>query len=144
MRTLARDLVEGLPSKAFRDEARALFHFVRDEIRYLGDVNEVETLQAPDVTLAQGQGDCDDKATLLASLLQAIGHPTQFVAVGFTEYGVFEHVYLRTLAGDRWIALDPSVTAADGECAPRYSGDPCPGEMGWEPHNTVSIMVENT
>jgi transglutaminase-like putative cysteine protease len=142
IRDTASRIVEGLPSQAFRDEARALFYFVRDDIRYLGDVNEVETLQAPDVTLGTGQGDCDDKATLLASLLQSIGHPTQFVAVGFSDPGVFEHVYVRTLVGDRWIALDPTVTG--GECAPSYVGEPCPGDMGWEPPNAVSRMIENT
>src|SRR5260221_3118787 len=142
IRSTAQDLVEGLPSKAFRDEVRALFNFVRDDVRYLGDVNEVETLQAPDVTLASRQGDCDDKATLLASLLQSIGLPTQFVAVGMSEPGVFEHVYVRTLVGREWIALDASTEG--GECAPRFTGDPCPGEMGWEPPDAVSVMVENT
>lgn len=142
IRDTARNLVEGLVSQAFRDEARALFYFVRDDIRYLGDVNEVETLQAPDVTLANGQGDCDDKATLLAALLQSIGHPTQFVAVGFSEPGIFEHVYVRTLIGDRWISLDPTVEP--GTCAPTYTGEPCPGEMGWEPPDAITRMIENT
>lgn len=140
IRDTASNLVEGLPSQAFRDEVRALFYFVRDDIRYLGDVNEVETLQAPDVTLGTGQGDCDDKATLLAALLQSIGHPTQFVAVGFHEPGIFEHVYVRTLVGDRWIGLDPTVQG--GACS--QTGEPCPGQMGWEPETPFPPMVENT
>lgn len=141
IRDTARNIVEGLPSQAFRDEARALFHFVRDEIRYLGDVNEVETIQAPDVTLAAGQGDCDDKATLLAALLQSIGHPTQFVAIGFSEPGVFEHVYVRTLIGERWLGMDPTIIPA---CEPSHTGEPCPGEMGWEPPDAITRMIENT
>jgi hypothetical protein len=142
IRDTAKNLVEHLPSQAAHDEVRALFHFVRDEIRYLGDVNEVETIQAPDVTLASGQGDCDDKATLLASLLQSIGFKTQFVAVGFSEPGVFEHVFLRALLGNHMVSLDPTVEG--GACSPNYTGEPCPGEMGWEPPDQIAVMVENT
>jgi transglutaminase-like putative cysteine protease len=142
IRRTAANIVEGFPSQAFRDEVRAVFGFVRDDIRYLGDVNEVETLQAPDVTLSTGQGDCDDKAILLASLLQSIGYKTQFVAVGFGEPGVFEHVYVRVLLGTVMVGLDPTVE--NGACAPTYTGEPCPGDMGWEPPDAVTHMIENT
>ena len=142
IRRTAANIVEGFPSQAFRDEVRALFSFVRDDIRYLGDVNEVETIQAPDVTLATGQGDCDDKAALLAALLQSIGYKTQFVAVGFSEPGVFEHVFVRVLLGNQMISLDPTVEG--GACAPAYTGEPCPGDMGWEPPDQIAVMVENT
>ena len=73
IRAKAADLVATVPGQAFRHEAEVLFEFVRDRIRYLGDVNGVETIQAPDVTLAVRQGDCDDKSTLLAALLESIG-----------------------------------------------------------------------
>lgn len=97
-------------------EVRALHAFVRDSIRYVGDINGVETVQSPDKTLEYGYGDCDDKSVLLASLLESIGHPTRFVAIGF-QSGVYEHVYVETLIGTRWIALETTE----------------PVEAGWAP-----------
>lgn len=138
IRDQASYIVEGLPSKAFRDEVTALFAFVRDEIRYLGDVNDVETIQTPPTVLESRQGDCDDKATLLSALLQSIGHPTRFVAVGFEEAGVFDHVYVKTLIGNQWVALDATIEPQ------ACDSPPCPGSVGWEPPNPVAVMVENT
>ena len=102
--------------KDYSCEVRTLHAFVRDSIRYLGDINGVETVQAPQKTLEYGYGDCDDKSVLLASLLESIGHPTRFVAIGFAP-GVFEHVYVETLIGTRWIALETTE----------------PVEAGWSP-----------
>jgi len=93
-----------------------LYRFVRDSIRYVQDVNEIETVQEPQKTLEFGAGDCDDKATLLAALLESIGHPTRFVAIGF-EPGIFSHVYVESRIGDSWVAMETTE----------------PVEMGWEP-----------
>lgn len=128
VRGKARELVEVLPSKAFYDEVRALFYFVRDNIRYLGDVVETETLHTPDVILNYRQGDCDDFSVLLASLLESINHPARFIAVGFTAPGDFEHVYVEALVGNTWVPLDASVEDA---------------EPGWSPPEAVSRMVEH-
>ena len=106
MREFACSLVSMLPPKAWRAEANVLFVFVRDRIRYIFDPVDVETVCSPDVTLAIGQGDCDDKAVLLATLLECIGHPCRFVAVGYSEPNVFEHVYLETKIGEDWIACE--------------------------------------
>lgn len=79
-------------------EARALFSFVANRVRYTRDVEGVETLQAPWITLAESSGDCDDKATLLAALLKASGNRARlsFRAVGTDPRnpGIFRHVYL--------------------------------------------------
>lgn len=112
IRNRAADLVAFVPGQGFREQARLLFQFVRDQIRYLGDVNGVETIQAPDVTLSLGYGDCDDKATLLAALLESIGHPARFVAVGFGAPGEFDHVFLETKIGSDWIPMETTVDDA--------------------------------
>lgn len=109
IRSKAADLVESIHGHAFRDQARVLFEFVRDQIRWLGDVAGVETIQAPEVTLTVGYGDCDDKSTLLAALLMSIGHPARFVAVGFSRPNEFQHVYVETKIGADWVAMDPST-----------------------------------
>lgn len=110
IRERAASLVQHLPQKSWLAEVKALHAFVRDGIRYLKDTNGVEVVQTPVVTLAVEHGDCDDKATLLATFLEAIGHPARYVAVGF-EPGRYSHVYVETKVGPKWIPLE---TTADG------------------------------
>lgn len=122
--TLARSLIAHLPQKDWFNEAKVLHRFVRDEIRYVKDVAGVETVQTPDVTLSLKSGDCDDKSVLLAALLESIGHPTRFVAIGFKPDD-FVHVFVETRIGTSWIALETTE----------------PVEMGWSPKNVVSRLA---
>ena len=126
IRQQALDLVANLPPKQWAAEVRALFEFVRDQIRYVHDTNGVETIQWPTVTLSVGQGDCDDKASLLASLLETIGHPSRFVAVGKTP-GTYSHVFVQTLLGAKWVSLDATMNVP----------------MGWAPSQVGSVMIAN-
>ncbi len=102
---LAQDLISDLPQKDYAGEVRRLFYFVRDRIRYRHDVRGVETLQTPEATLRLKQGDCDDKSTLLAALLESIGKRTRFVAVGFVP-GQFAHVYPQVNLAGKWLGLE--------------------------------------
>lgn len=111
---LARRLTMKLPQKDWSGEVRALHAYVRDGIRYLKDTNEVERVQTPLVTVDIGTGDCDDKSVLLATLLEAIGHPARFVAVGF-EPGHFSHVYVETKIGPKWIPLETTAYMQPGQ-----------------------------
>lgn len=104
---LARDLTRGVTAKDWIAEIRTIFDFVRGTIRYTLDPNEIETLFTPDKLLQHGSGDCDDMATLLATLLESAGHPTRFCAVG-ERAGDLTHVYVETRVGDTWISLDPT------------------------------------
>lgn len=128
IRAIAQELTFDLPQKAFRAEAEALFEFVRDQIRYQWDIADVETLQTPVVTLDNRVGDCDDKATLLAALLESIGHKTRFIAAGFNGLGDIEHVFVETKIGPDWIAADAT--------------EPVP--LGWiPPHIRTRITWHN-
>lgn len=126
IRRLAGTLVEHLPQKDFTGEVEALFDFVQHNIRYLGDIAEVETLQTPLVTLENGFGDCDDKSTLLAALLESINHKTRFIAAGFNG-GPIEHVWVQTRIGDQWIGLDATE----------------PNSVGWEPPGITSARLSH-
>lgn len=103
---LARSIVAGLRQKDYRGEAARIHAFVRDRIRYVRDIRGIETLQTPEKTLEIGQGDCDDKSTLLATLLEVIGHPTRFVAVGIAPSTRISHVYVETRLGNRWVPAE--------------------------------------
>lgn len=124
IRVLAQNLTAHLPSKKFTAEAKEIHRFVRDDIRFVKDIEGVETLQTPVQTLQLGSGDCDDKAILISSLLASIGHPTRFIACGFFP-GMFSHVFTQTKIADQWISL---------ECT-----EPWP--MGRHAPNIKSIMV---
>jgi hypothetical protein len=80
VRDLASNLTKG---KATRDDKlRALFDFVADDIRYVNYVSGEWWLpNRPQQLLARREGDCDDKALLLITLLKAVGIEAQEVMV---------------------------------------------------------------
>lgn len=122
-RNLALSIVQGLPQKSFLKQIQLLHEFVRDRITYIKDIHGVETVQTPDVTMHLRAGDCDDKSVLLASLLESIGHPTQFIAIG-TNPERFSHVFVETKFGSQWVSLDPTE----------------PYAAGWRPPGIVKVM----
>ncbi|HMJ54093.1 MAG TPA: transglutaminase domain-containing protein, partial [Polyangiaceae bacterium] len=72
VRRIAAELTKG---KKSRDEkVKAIFEFVADDIRYVNYVSGEWWLpNRPQQLLARRQGDCDDKAILLVTLLKAVG-----------------------------------------------------------------------
>lgn len=127
IRSLALSLVEGVPAKDDSEEVERLFLFVRDGIRYVRDIYGVETVHTPPEVLRIGQGDCDDKSVLLASLLESVGYETAFKVAGYNGPD-YEHVYVCVRASDGgWVHLDPT----EFECA------------GWEaPGRTAEAYVQ--
>ncbi len=107
-------------------EACALFEWVRDHVRYVRDIVDVETLTSPGKMLEQLAGDCDDQAVLLAALFESVGYPTRFVVTAYNIPGRYEHVYLQVCVDGQWIDCDPTEREA----------------FGWAPPNPLSIMIE--
>lgn len=105
--------LQGAPERSGRAELGALLSWVRDRMRFLRDPVDVEFLQSPSVLLesirrtGEAWGDCDDLATLYATLAEAAGYPTRFVVQG-PEAGDFTHVLVEVDAEGRWLAVDPS------------------------------------
>lgn len=112
-------LTAGLPQKDYAGEVRALFDFVQNNIRYVRDIDGVETLHTARRVLQNGAGDCDDKAILLTAMLKSLSHGAAFHAVGYNRPNALEHVFVEAQPGKRgpWIALDPTE----------------PQPMGWSP-----------
>lgn len=107
----------GLASKDFTGEAQRLFKFVRDEIRYIKDIEGVETLHSAEWVLRLRAGDCDDKAILLAALLLSIGHTPRFKAVAFDPDN-YSHVWTQDLLGGAWVDMEPTELVAFGQAVP--------------------------
>lgn len=121
---LSRYLVANLQQKDFFGEAALIQQFVRDQIRYVKDPRGVETIQTPVKTLEIGQGDCDDKSILVATMLETLGHRCLFVAVGFDKN--FCHVLVKCFLNNEWVAVETTE----------------PVEIGWYPKNVTNEMIE--
>jgi len=123
VRELALKLTRHLPQKDFDGEIAALFDYVQNSIRYVRDINGVETVQTPIKTLEYGAGDCDDKALLLAAMLESLGHETRFYAVGFRP-STISHVLLECkLINGKWLALETTE----------------PVRLGWTPPGVMEF-----
>jgi transglutaminase-like putative cysteine protease len=125
VRNMALDLTGHLPPKDRSSELTALQHFCRDRIRYVNDVDGVETIQTPVQTLNLRAGDCDDKATLLCALAASIGFATRFCAIG-VRGEEFSHVMAQARLGDDFINCETIISGA---------------EVGWFPPDATSFMM---
>jgi transglutaminase-like putative cysteine protease len=97
-------------------ELAALFAFVRDQVRFTGDIVGVETLQAPHYTLHTMAGDCDDRAVLLTALARSVGIPARLsfrvIAANPRRPGTFSHVYVVANVKGQDVALDPTYSTS--------------------------------
>lgn len=138
MRALARDgsksaqirnsavcLIWLQPARNELHEIESIFNFVRDSIRYVRDPLCFESVATPEQVISLGYGDCDDKSTLLASMLESVGYPTRFVVAGY-RMPQPDHVYVQVFANGEWIDADPT------EFMP----------LGYAPPNPVFIEYE--
>lgn len=122
MRELALSIVNHVRGdKNFAAEVRAIHAYVRKNIRYRKDINGVETLASPIKTLEYRAGDCDDQSVLVATLLEAIGHPTRFVAIKMKPFGPFVHVFTETKIGPRWVPVETTENWPVGMAPPKFS-----------------------
>ena len=122
---LARSIVRHVPEKNIWQECAAIHAWVRDCIRYVNDVEGVETIATPPQTLEMRAGDCDDKALLSGTLLQAIGYKARYLAIAFDEPGAFEHVFAEVRINQRWVPLETTE----------------PVEFGWAPYSPFPPMI---
>ena len=122
IRQAALRITQACRQKDYSCEVRQIHAFVRDQVRYVQDITDVETVATAAKTLEYMAGDCDDKVVLMCAMLESIGHPTRFVAIGF-EPGIYSHVYAESLLGDTWIPLETTE----------------PVEAGWEPEPRLVI-----
>jgi hypothetical protein len=112
LRLLATKILRSraVANKDFVSEARTLYKWVTQKIRYQRDPIEIETVQSPMVTVQHGAGDCDDHVALYAGLASAVGLPVRFRAIGVVRDDL-KHIWTEVFAGDRWWAADTTEPA---------------------------------
>lgn len=118
IRNAAISIVFLQPEKNEWNQANALFEFVRDNIKYIKDIHNVETISTAEKTLETQIGDCDDQCILLASLAESVGIPSMFVVAGYNSSDAFEHVYVCLFADGEWIPCDPTEASIFGWAPP--------------------------
>lgn len=106
VRELAKNIVlhYKIPSMNYYDEAMAIGDYVKRKVRYIRDANGIEQIHSPVTMIKQiqegrAQGDCDDMALLIATLLLSIGHSPKFRTVRYKSQNKrdpYNHVYVVT------------------------------------------------
>jgi hypothetical protein len=81
-----------VPARDWEGESRAVFEWVRSNIRYTRDPEGLELFRKPLRTIQLGIADCDDMSILIASLLGTIGHTLLLRVIGVTSNEP-EHIY---------------------------------------------------
>lgn len=119
VRELSLRLVNNHAQKDYLAEIKSLYLYVKERIRYTRDVYGVETVQTPLKTLEYKAGDCDDKSTLLAAMLESIGFETRFHAMG-RGAGAICHVIVEVLnpLTGMWIPLETTQDVSIGWLPP--------------------------
>ena len=116
-------LIRNVTERDQAAEAKKIFKFVRNNIRYVKDPYALETIFSPDKILGleknstgewllkgRMSGDCDCMCCVVASMFQTIGLPTRFVAIKTpTDTKNFSHVYVETKINNKWYAVDTIV-----------------------------------
>lgn len=124
IRNKAVEITDGIGNKDWTGEIKAVQAWVKNNIKYRKDVVDVETLHLPETLLDVKSGDCDDHALLVASLLESIGHPTRFVAMGYAPDD-YIHVFTESRVGNKWVSVETTE----------------PVSIGWQPENIRARLV---
>ena len=74
--------------------AQKIFDTIRQRVRYVRDIDNVEVLQYPLNTLALGYGDCDDFVILLGACFKCVGFPVAIVTIDTDQDGIYNHIFL--------------------------------------------------
>ncbi|MBN2306500.1 transglutaminase domain-containing protein [Candidatus Peregrinibacteria bacterium] len=84
-------------------QSKALFQFVRDEIKYVPDSRFHDQLENPLTVLKTGGADCEDIAVLLIALEKAIGNKVRLV---FVPGHTYAQVSIPDYRGEKWLNLE--------------------------------------
>ena len=101
--------------KDYAGEIVAINNWVSEKVFYVNDPLHVELVKDPQRLVEEinangfARGDCDDIASLIATMGLQVGRESQFVVVGFGERGAYSHVFTRILEPRTgvWIVCDP-------------------------------------
>src|SRR4029078_16516 len=112
--------IAGVKPKDRFGEIRALFEWVRRNMRYTRDIFPLELLHTARRMLGLRAGDCDDMTILLGAMLMSTGHPVRLILAGFRKKKphAYSHIYPEVNVRGGWIAIDATVDQPIGWAPP--------------------------
>ena len=126
VRQWAESIVRLLRPKDYLSEILSIRHWCTGpHIRYANDARHVEMVKSPFRILSEIEQygvcnlDCDDYATLIATLGMSLGREARFTMVGFGDAGDYTHVFacLKEPRSGEWIICDPVAGTREAEMA---------------------------
>lgn len=112
MRQIGLEVTKSCPARADMCELEMIYRFVKDNIRYTGDIAMKDTFQSAYRTMQFAGGDCDDHAGLVAVLAMENGFTCKFRITsntGATWDHIFTIVGVPKVAPRRWVPLDTTL-----------------------------------
>lgn len=112
---LAVGILQGVPAHDQTAEAKAIYQWVRANIRFTGDIYSAETLRQAAEILSVRAGDCDDiNGVLLPTLLESVGIESRLVTVAADDSrpDTFSHIYPEANLDGRWVPMDAAAKHA--------------------------------
>ncbi len=100
----------GPAPKDYFNYAKALYTWVRDNIKYAYDPTNVEYLESPYRVLKNKIADCDSQDMLLCAMFEQVGLKSQFVTIkaDASRPDEYTHVYTRVFVPRvGWVCADP-------------------------------------
>ena len=90
------------------ENAKKIFDYVFENVKYVPDIDNIETLQTAEVSLKNKFGDCDDFAILLGSLYRSIGFTYALVLTQGQGFNSYNHIYGCVYTTQGWYYVDSS------------------------------------
>ena len=108
---VAQKLVNGVPADDVHERVRRVYNYVIKKTRYVGIELGVHGWKPYRASLVhrRGYGDCKDKATLLVSMLAAVGVPAELVLLRTSHHGQLDPVPATMWAFNHAIAYVPGL-----------------------------------
>lgn len=133
IRKVAEAIVKGVPARDYLGEIKAITAWVRSKTRYTRDPYGAELIRHPKRMVAEyfqtGQMalDCEESATLLASLLGSIGHNTRIALIDSSPYSRdISHAIAQIERDGKWLFVETTQARP----------------IGWAPEHSREVIVE--
>ncbi len=108
-------IVQSVPAHRPEQEAKAIYQWVRSNIRFTPDISSAETLRTAAEILKVRAGDCDCiNGVLLPTLFSSVGLDTRLVTVAADDSrpDTFSHIYPEVNVNGQWTPADAAAEHA--------------------------------
>lgn len=120
-----RDFAKHFGRNSQRETCKAIFDFLKKNIRYVADGSE-QVIKLPSALLSTKVGDCKSYSLLTSAILTNLGIPHHFVLTSYNQDPTPSHIYVATQDG---CIIDAVWGIFDDEKQPTYKYEIKPNGM---------------